>query len=364
MARTASQHGTPVYVTVWDLSPPSRFATAAYHVLGLGIFHTNLWLPDLSVEWAYGAHAYPRISGVFTLPRQPLSSQEVVAAASAAHRRGGSGGAEASSSAPHHTAPTLPDTLDGISLLGPQRIPPPGLSPIPHARYMGAYFIGYAGPPPPSPAFAFSPTTRWAAPQTGANAFKEPREHCEAFYLSQSASLSAATTTAAAAAAAQPQPSRHPRQSGARLASVNFAMQTLQALRSDPAWTGTAYDLLSNNCNHFTQAACQRLIGANLPAWINRSAALGKSVVWAVPKSLLDIQTGIEPDEYEEVDDVFLDTEHQASTTRYAEHKEVRRGDGTGRDDAKTARETVRNNLQEEKTWANKELASTRAQNT
>lgn len=67
----ASSHGTPVYVTVWDLTPPSMWTSAA-RGLGLGVFHTNVWFPDLSVEWAFGGHGYRDVSGIFSIPRDPI----------------------------------------------------------------------------------------------------------------------------------------------------------------------------------------------------------------------------------------------------------------------------------------------------
>ena len=35
---------------------------------------------------------------------------------------------------------------------------------------------------------------------------------------------------------------------------------------------GTSYNLLTKNCNHFTQSLCERLTGRKGPSWLNRAA--------------------------------------------------------------------------------------------
>ncbi|KAL7714054.1 PPPDE domain-containing protein [Entamoeba marina] len=36
-----------------------------------------------------------------------------------------------------------------------------------------------------------------------------------------------------------------------------------------------SYDLYANNCNHFSNALCQKLIGKEIPSWVNRMAGVG-----------------------------------------------------------------------------------------
>ena len=50
------------------------------------------------------------------------------------------------------------------------------------------------------------------------------------------------------------------------------------------AFQGTAYNLLSKNCNHFTQYLCEKLTGRTGPAWLNRAASIGVALPCVVPR--------------------------------------------------------------------------------
>lgn len=292
----ASSHGTPVYVTVWDLSPPSKWSSAASGWLGFGIFHTNIFFPDLSVEWAFGGHGYRDVSGIISLPRDPILLDAVRERVLAV-----------SSSDP--ILAEKPETLDGLSLLGPDSIPSPGPPPLSDGRYMGSYFIGYARSVDARLVSSNSvrPSTR---SQSGKNAFREPTELCEPYFVRAASILAKAnlpranqptTTLTPIESISNTTSPRHPRHRGQRLRSIGFVQQTMQNLRKDPEWMGPKYDLLTRNCNHFTDAVCRMLTGSGIPTWINRSAMLGQHVLWAVPKSILDIDTGVQLEE--EVDE-------------------------------------------------------------
>ncbi|KAL8776744.1 MAG: hypothetical protein Q9213_008143, partial [Squamulea squamosa] len=47
---------------------------------------------------------------------------------------------------------------------------------------------------------------------------------------------------------------------------------------------GPSYNLLTNNCNHFSSALCERLTGKAAPAWMNRAATIGVVLPCLVPK--------------------------------------------------------------------------------
>lgn len=46
------------------------------------------------------------------------------------------------------------------------------------------------------------------------------------------------------------------------------------------------YDMVTNNCNNFADALVHELLGAHIPPWINRLAALGSCVACLVPRKL------------------------------------------------------------------------------
>ncbi|KAK4959385.1 hypothetical protein LTR10_004189 [Elasticomyces elasticus] len=47
---------------------------------------------------------------------------------------------------------------------------------------------------------------------------------------------------------------------------------------------GTSYNLLTNNCNHFSSALLHRLTGKTAPRWLNRAAGVGLAVPCMIPK--------------------------------------------------------------------------------
>lgn len=66
---------------------------------------------------------------------------------------------------------------------------------------------------------------------------------------------------------------------------------------------GTAYNLLTKNCNHFTAYLCQRLTGRAGPNWLNRAASIGVALPCIVPRDW------IEPPEYDTQGGDLLDDE-------------------------------------------------------
>lgn len=40
-------------------------------------------------------------------------------------------------------------------------------------------------------------------------------------------------------------------------------------------WKRGSYCMLSKNCNHFTEELCKRLVGREIPRWVNRPAKVG-----------------------------------------------------------------------------------------
>ncbi|RYP42049.1 hypothetical protein DL767_000561 [Monosporascus sp. MG133] len=66
---------------------------------------------------------------------------------------------------------------------------------------------------------------------------------------------------------------------------------------------GTAYNLLTRNCNHFTSYLCRKLTGRPGPAWLNRAASIGVALPCVVPRDW------IEPPDCVGVDGELIDGE-------------------------------------------------------
>ncbi|KAL8729298.1 MAG: hypothetical protein Q9166_004795 [cf. Caloplaca sp. 2 TL-2023] len=59
---------------------------------------------------------------------------------------------------------------------------------------------------------------------------------------------------------------------------------------------GPNYNLLTNNCNHFSSALCRRLTGKAAPGWMNRAANIGILLPCLVPKEWLGPDEGPDSD--------------------------------------------------------------------
>lgn len=77
--------------------------------------------------------------------------------------------------------------------------------------------------------------------------------------------------------------------------------------KASEEFTGTAYNLLTKNCNHFTAYLCEKLTGRAGPGWLNRAASIGVALPCVVPREW------IEPPEYDTADGELLDDGEDAS---------------------------------------------------
>lgn len=68
---------------------------------------------------------------------------------------------------------------------------------------------------------------------------------------------------------------------------------------------GTAYNLLTKNCNHFTSYLCEQLTGRPAPSWINRAASIGVALPCVVPREW------IEPPDHVTANGELLDEEFE-----------------------------------------------------
>ncbi|KAH8808171.1 PPPDE putative peptidase domain-containing protein [Xylogone sp. PMI_703] len=72
-------------------------------------------------------------------------------------------------------------------------------------------------------------------------------------------------------------------------------------LEASEAFQGTAYNLLSKNCNHFSSYLCEKLTGRPGPSWLNRAASIGVALPCVVPKEW------IAPPDFDTADGELLD---------------------------------------------------------
>ncbi|KAK5134457.1 hypothetical protein LTR08_006504 [Meristemomyces frigidus] len=66
---------------------------------------------------------------------------------------------------------------------------------------------------------------------------------------------------------------------------------------------GERYNLLTNNCNHFTSALCEKLTRKAAPAWLNRAASIGLALPCMVPRDW------VKPPDHETAEGELLDEE-------------------------------------------------------
>jgi hypothetical protein len=76
-------------------------------------------------------------------------------------------------------------------------------------------------------------------------------------------------------------------------------------------YSGTSYNILTRNCNHFTSYLCQRLTGSPAPGWLNRAASIGVAFPCVVPRDW------IEPPEYDTADGELLDDDEHTNEQSY-----------------------------------------------
>jgi len=56
---------------------------------------------------------------------------------------------------------------------------------------------------------------------------------------------------------------------------------TIRGLRE--SYSRGSYDILTKNCNNFSEAFCKRLVGKSIPSWVNRLARTGNSIDTGAP---------------------------------------------------------------------------------
>lgn len=92
---------------------------------------------------------------------------------------------------------------------------------------------------------------------------------------------------------------------GFTLATDDEIEATIRAASEE--FTGTSYNLLTKNCNHFSSYLVEKLTGTPGPGWLNRAASIGVAFPCVVPREWID------PPEYDTVDGALVDDDDMAS---------------------------------------------------
>ncbi|XP_044471299.1 deSI-like protein At4g17486 isoform X1 [Mangifera indica] len=89
------------------------------------------------------------------------------------------------------------------------------------------------------------------------------------------------------------------------LGHVNMPHSEFQTFIRSAAseYHGDTYNLLSKNCNHFTDDIAWRLTGKHIPAWVNRLARIGALCSCLLPESLQATSAKQQPEYHECTED-------------------------------------------------------------
>ncbi|KAI9475619.1 MAG: PPPDE putative peptidase domain-containing protein [Benjaminiella poitrasii] len=91
-------------------------------------------------------------------------------------------------------------------------------------------------------------------------------------------------------------------------------------LKLSDEFTGPSYNLLTRNCNHFTEEFVERLTHKSIPAWINRAAKLGNMFPCVVPWEWIQPPEFAEEAEAEINEDNNEDEEERSSGDELLPH--------------------------------------------
>ncbi|KAI4379453.1 hypothetical protein MLD38_005748 [Melastoma candidum] len=107
-----------------------------------------------------------------------------------------------------------------------------------------------------------------------------------------------------------------------QLGKINMPPSEFRTFMEDMAseYHGDTYQLISKNCNHFTDDLSRRLTGRHIPGWVNRLARLGAFCSCLLPESL-KVTSVKQLSEYHEYSDE--DVEDSMSSTSCQESPKV-----------------------------------------
>jgi len=88
------------------------------------------------------------------------------------------------------------------------------------------------------------------------------------------------------------------------MGDIKISISKLRSILNDLGiiYTGATYNLLTQNCNHFSKEFCLRLLGKEIPGWVNRLAGTLNYIKCVVPLTYyyLGTPTGVAHTQTEE----------------------------------------------------------------
>jgi len=253
-----------VFLVVYDLLPSGKLSDLAW-LFGVGLYHTAVKIPTIGREIAFGGHAHPQASGIFSLPipqdGQPsmpglrwkcdieMGYVKTMTAPPTCHShhltlRQQSSSFESSS---HHRISHEDESGTLIR-------PPPSA-----VKLLNKY--------PSSSHEAYPPRSMMPETKT-----KSPIFHSRS-HASSSSTISDSLTSFSSTTTSTP---------------LETLTSILDQLDHSPDWYGTSYDLINRNCNAFSAHLCFLLTGKHAPNWINRAAAVGATLPCLVPAEWIE----------------------------------------------------------------------------
>ena len=283
-----------VILVVYDLLPSGKLSDLAW-LFGVGLYHTAVKIPALGREIAFGGHAHPQTSGIFSLPirddGQPsMPGLRWICEIDMGYVKPGlqptaGDSCQLRSQASFASSIHFPhEDEESRRLIRP----PPSA-----AKLINKYHS------PPSP--AYPPTSMPEIPTS-------PPYAMDRNYRSYASSSTSSDSHKSSPPAPLP-PSTPSYSPPTQLETLAFILDQLDR---SPDWHGTSYDLLKRNCNTFSNELCMLLTGKGAPKWINRAASVGSSLPCLVPAEWIEPPTAPTPtDEVVSYEDEEEETVHR-----------------------------------------------------
>ncbi|KAI3727160.1 hypothetical protein L1987_66970 [Smallanthus sonchifolius] len=83
-------------------------------------------------------------------------------------------------------------------------------------------------------------------------------------------------------------------------------------------YKGISYNLITRNCNHFSNVVCVRLTGKSIPSWINRLARIGFLCSCIIPVSIRSTKVGIEDNKVHNEEETIKLTSSSSRSASYS----------------------------------------------